>query len=105
MRAFSVKRRFSNNKQTLLSCWNTCAGKGWHILKTPSTRQGRSPKSMFYISAPSSEKRKRRSSPMEQLRCQNSCGKHGGPDEDHNLHPNHRTDFLKQSNARTQKKK
>ena len=74
MRAFSVKRRFSNNKQTLLACSNTCAGKGWHILKTPSTRQGHSPKSMFYSSAPSSDKRKSRSGPMEQLRCKNSCG-------------------------------
>ena len=32
-------------------------------------------------------------------------GQHGGPIEDHILHSNHRTDYLKQNYARTQKKK
>ena len=29
---------------------------------------------------------------------------HGGPSEDHSLHPHHRTDHLRQDHARTQKK-
>ena len=75
----------------------------------------------LYSSAPSSEKQNRTSvlrvgptvlSPLQRSTntavaprnntATTAVGQHGGPCEDHNLHPNHRTDHLRQKHARIQ---
>ena len=87
-------------------------------------RQDHSPQSTFYSSAPSSETTdmttvpRARSTVLPPLQrsyntavapwsnaARTAVGQHGGSFEDINLHPNHRTDYLRQSCARTQKKK
>ena len=56
-------------------------------------RQDHSPQSMFCSSVPFSQKHECSSGSM---------GQHGGPCEDHNLHPNNRTDHLRQNHAQIQ---
>ena len=82
------------------------------------------PQSTFYSSAPFSETTDRttvpraRSTVLPPLQrsyntavapwsnaARTAVGQHGGSFEDTSLHPNHRTDYLRQSCARTQKKK
>ena len=87
-------------------------------LSTPE-RTG-SPQSMFYSSAPSSEKQDRTTVPREcstvlpplqrikkaavapwNNATRTAVGQHGRPSEDLNLRPNHWTDHLRQDHART----
>ena len=87
-------------------------------------RQAHRPQSRLYTSAPSSENQDRTTvpktrstvlSPLQRNQkaavaawsnaARTAVVQHRGPSEDHNFHPNHRTDRFKQNFARTQKKK
>ena len=75
----------------------------WHIVKTAFARQDHSLTAHSTVLPPCQQSKIAAVAHGAMLQEQ-FMGQCGGPSEDHNLHPDHWTDHLKQNHARMQKK-